>query len=331
MPAQVASPHHQHPNPQSEGDFIAADAVTTLDDLLYYRYGFSLKESPYTGIPSSVTEAERHTIRSWTEVCRAVGGQRLESSAKHRNAIQDFLSILAGAPDPFKDVPGKYWDLSSSGLNPIAKLDKVNISIEEWQVTITNNKQYIIRPRFLHPSRDTSWMLSVDSMTALECIRRGLGPHTIDIANFLISHGVHFRTLERLPNSPKSLTPPVRPCCRYLGYRPVNYSFDLADFAGYEALRDSFLRSQSHGPLALREGGIIARLAREVLPNSSALSGPSSEALNGDRARFIFDDEIYMDDDFSDDELRLICGTYALDDAHAGNKYSFISTNLLLI
>src|ERR1700675_2985046 len=31
-------------NPQSEGDFIAADAVTTLDELLYYRYGFSLKE-----------------------------------------------------------------------------------------------------------------------------------------------------------------------------------------------------------------------------------------------------------------------------------------------
>ena len=82
----------------------------------------------------------------------------------------------------------------------------------------------------------------------------------------------------------------------------------------------------------MREGGIIARLAREVLPNSNALSGPSSEALKGDRARFICDDEIYVDDDFSDDELRLICGTYALDDANAGgNEYSFLSTNLLLI
>ena len=92
----------------------------------------------------------------------------------------------------------------------------------------------------------------------LECIPQGLGPHTIDIVNFLISHGVHFCALQHIPNSPTSKEPPVRPQCQYLGYRPVSYFFDLADFVGYEALHDSFLRSQSHGPLALCEGGIIA-------------------------------------------------------------------------
>jgi len=298
--------------------------VTTLDDLLYYRYGFSLNESPYTGIPSSVTE--RRTFRSWTEVCRTVGGQQLEASAVDpvdRRAIEDFLSILAGSPDPFIDVPGKYWDLSPSGHSPIVDLDKVFISIEERQFTV--GKRYIIRPRFLHPSRDTSWLLSVDPMTALECIRRGLGPHTIDIANSLISHGVHFRTLQHIPNSSNSEQLPVRPHCRYLGYRSVDYSFDLADFAGYEALRDSFLRSQSHGPLALREGGIVARLAREVLPNSNALSGPSSDALSGHRARYICGDEIYVDDSFLEVELGLICGTYVLGNAKAkgGNEIFF--------
>jgi hypothetical protein len=328
----------QQPNVQPEGDSISSDEededpydasrkdvlnaysfgpldleqmpTTTLDDLLYYRYGFSLKELPYTGIPSSVTEDKSRSFRSWTEVCRAVGGQQLESSVPKddRIPIQDFLSILAGSPDPFKDVPGKYWDLSPSGQNPILDLDKVFISIEERQFTC--GKHYIIRPRFLHPSRDTSWLLSVDSMAALECIRRGLGPHTVDIANFLISYGVHFRTLQHISDSPDSKNPPVRPRCRYLGYRSADYSFDLADYAGYEALRDSFLRSQPHGPLALREGGIIARLAREVLPNSNALSGPSSDALNGHRARFIYGDEIYVDDRFLEEELGLICGTY---------------------
>jgi hypothetical protein len=159
----------------------------------------------------------------------------------------------------------------------------------------------------------------------LECIRRGLGPHTIDIANFLISHGVHFRTLQRIPNSPTSEKPPVHPHCRYLGYRSDGYSFDLADFAGYATLRDSFLRSQSHGPLALREGGIIARLAREVLSNSSGLSGPSSEALSGHRARFICGDEIYVDDNFLEAELGLICGTYVLSKKAGGNEFSFFS------
>ena len=84
----------------------------------------------------------------------------------------------------------------------------------------------------------------------------------------------------------------------------------------YIGIRDSFLRSQPHGPLALREGGIIARLAREVLPNWNALSGPSSKALGGHSARSVFDDkirpEIYVEDEFSEAELRLICGTYAL-------------------
>ena len=103
--------------------------------------------------------------------------------------------------------------------------------------------------------------------------------------------------------------------------------FDLADFVGYEALHDSFLRSQSHGPLALCEGGIIAWLAREVLPNSYALSGPSSEALNGHHAQFICDDKIYVDDDFLDVELGLICSTYVLGNTNAGgNEYSFLST-----
>ena len=75
-------------------------------------------------------------------------------------------------------------------------------------------------------------------------------------------------------------------------------------------LRDSFLRSQPHGPLALREGGIIARLAREVLPNSTALSGPSSEALSGCHARFISNGEIYVEDEFLKAKFGLICGTY---------------------
>jgi len=342
-PAQVAIYDLQHPDPQFKGDFVGADEledgenpydasrqdvlnaysfaplnlepmpITTLDDLLYYRYGFSLNERYYTGIPSSFN-AGTYTFRSWPEICRAVGGQDLESSVLNRAAIEDFLSILAACRNPFKDVPGKYWDLSPLGQNPIADLSRVYISIDER----ASGKFFILpHPRFLHADRDTSWFLSVDSMTALECIRRGLGPHTIDIANFFITHGIRFRTYQCIPNSPNSNIPPVRPQCRYLGYRSLNYSFDLADFAGYEVLRDSFLRSQPHGPLALREGGIIARLAREVLPNSNALSGPSSEALGGHCACLVCDDDkIYVEDEFSDAELRLICGTYVLGDAH---------------
>jgi len=353
MAVEVAPRDLQHPSSQPEGDVIGVDEddedpydasrrdvlsaysfaaldleqmpFTTLNDLLYYRYGFSLNELPYTGIPPS-TKVITKTFRNWQEVCRAVGGQQLETSVVNGGAIQDFLSILVSSADPFEEVPGKYWDLSPFGKDPIVSLNKVFIWIEEKR--FGDKIFYIIHPRFLHPSRDSSWSISVDSMTALECIRRGLGPHTIDIANFLISHGVRFHALERVQSFPISEKPPDRPHCRYLGHRPAGYSFDLADFAGYEALRDSFLRSQSHGPLALREGGIIARLAREVLPNSNALSGPTSEALNGHRARFICnnDSEIYVADNFLDAELGLICGTYLLGThGKGGNGYHFLN------
>jgi hypothetical protein len=304
----------------------------TLEDLLYYRYGFSLKESPYTGIPSSITIAKTESFSKCIDVSRTVGNQHLEYSVAtvdHRTAIEDFFSILVECADPFNDVPGKYWDLSPSGRLPIVDLKKVFINVEERQFTdgCKTSKHYIIRPRFLHPSQDTSWFISVNSMTALECIRRGLGPHTLNIANFCVSHGVRFHALQLIPNSPNLGQLPVRPHHRYLGYRPVGHTFDMNDFEGYELLRNSFLRGQSHAPLALRQGGIIARLAREVLPNSSALSGPSSEALSGHGARFIYNNEIYVEDCFSEAELGLICGTYEQYDPRArGNDFIFFSS-----
>ena len=325
----------QHPNPHSEGDddedlydvsrqdvltaysFVALDPepmpIIQLDDLLYYRYGFSLNERPYQPLTSGVSY-----FGSWTQVCRSVGGQGLESSALNADAVDDFLSILARSEKPFKDVPGKYWDLSPLGSKPLVDLTKVFISVK--RMDFAGGPQYLISPleRFLHPERDGDWILSVDPMTALECIRRGLGPHTVDVANFLIMHGVCFGALRRIREFP--LDPPVRPDCRSLGRRSVEHQFDLADFAAYEASRESFLRSQPHGPLALRAGGIIARLAREVLPNTNALSGPSDDALHGRHARFVCRDEVYVDDTFLESERRLICGSYDIPVANPGKR-----------
>ena len=233
----------------------------------------------------------------------------MESLALNADAIQDFLSILVKSKNPFKDVPGKYWDLSPLGLEPLVDLTKV-LSIKKKD--FANGPQYLISPlkRFLHPERDAGWILSVDPMTALECIRRGLGPHIVDVANFLTMHGVRFNALRRIREF--HLNPPARLDCQSLGHRSVNHHFDLADFAGYEASRESFLCSQPHGPLALRQGEIIARLAREVLPHTNALSGPSDDALDGHHARFVCGDEVYVDDEFLDSELRLICGSYEI-------------------
>ncbi len=105
-------------------------------------------------------------------------------------------------------------------------------------------------------------MLAVDALTALECICHGLEPHTIDIANHFIDHGVTFSTFSYLP--PSTQIPKCGPQqCRLLGRHPKGYTFNLADYAAYITLRDSYLCLNPHSQAALCMGGIVACLAQE--------------------------------------------------------------------
>jgi len=103
-------------------------------------------------------------------------------------------------------VPDKFWDLdleSPLSLNELKRF--INIEARELEGTTW----FLLHPIGLHPSRNTSWVLAVDAMTALECIRRQIGPHNLDIANFLVDHGITFMTLDLLPKV--SIPPKVGP------------------------------------------------------------------------------------------------------------------------
>ncbi|KAF8960572.1 hypothetical protein BDZ97DRAFT_1616205, partial [Flammula alnicola] len=95
-----------------------------------------------------------------------------------------------------------------------------------------------------------------------------------------------------------------------VGSRPAKYKFDLADFAAYETLRDSFLLARPQGHRALCYGGIIARLARETLPNSVVFPGPSQSALQGNYEAFTDHVGSLVDDTLPEDVLDFICGAY---------------------
>jgi len=79
----------------------------SLEDYVYYRFGFRLNENPYTGVLSSASSA---TFRDWLEVRRALGCQQLDVSASCQKPLQDFLECLLSA-DPLRVVPAKFWDL----------------------------------------------------------------------------------------------------------------------------------------------------------------------------------------------------------------------------
>jgi hypothetical protein len=277
-----------------------------IEDLVYYRYGFTLSESPYE--PAQNVPV---VLKHWSTVCCAVGGQRLISSAKeNQEPIMDFLNTLLSVDQPWHDVPARYWDLSPWNNDCLNKLTS-HFRIE-LKFFVGKDPLCLLHPRGIDPSKCPSWILAVSPMTALECIRRGLGPDPCTVAQYLVENGMAFRTLRRLESRPQTFAQQrsTRPT---LGKRTVHHKFDLADFATYETLKESYLCSHENARRALSFGGITARLAREVLDFSLILRGPSEAALEGKQDVLISGEEVFVDDSLSVEVLDFICGTYERD------------------
>ncbi len=86
----------------------------------------------------------------------------------------------------------------------------------------------------------------------------------------------------------------------------------MEDFNAYVHRRDSLLRTP-RGRVALLKGGIVWRLAVEVIGVDECLDGPSVETLVHRRGLvYPTDDPSFdlCDDDLSTVELDIICGVY---------------------
>jgi hypothetical protein len=293
----------------------------SLEELLYFRYGYSLDEELNEPMPSfSQHKSER--FNTWTKICRSVGGQAFESSAATSNfdSIREFLVALeTSGHQPLHGVPAKFWDLSPWNSNPLGRArpgqPSSNICIEVKH--FGNMTLCLLHPRISEGVEDVtaSWQVAVSPMTALECFRRNLGPCRNDIVNYLLARGMEFYTLQTVEVLPPP-TPVLQPLLRH---RPTGYVFDHADFLAYESSRDSFLQSHhSYARRALCEGGIIARLARESMSNTLVFQGPSEEALEGKCSIFASPDGIMVDDHLPQDVKDLICGTYIVKTGSGG-------------
>ena len=286
----------------------------SLEELLYFRYGYSHDEVLDQPMPSfSQHNSER--FNTWTKICRSVGGQVFESSAATNfDSIQEFLVALqTSGHQPLHRVPAKFWDLSPWNNNSLSRVaSDICIEVKHFGDEVF----CLLHPRISEEVNDvtTSWQVAVSPMTALECIRQNLGPCHNVIVNYLLAHGMEFHTLQTVEvlQSPTPLSqPPLR-------HRPTGYVFDQADFLAYESSRDLFLQSHPYARHALCEGGIIARLARESMSDTLVFQGPSEEALEGKCSVFAFNDRIMVDDYLSQEIKDLICGTYTVKTGSGG-------------
>ncbi|KAF8876128.1 hypothetical protein CPB84DRAFT_1853052 [Gymnopilus junonius] len=97
-------------------------------------------------------------------------------------------------------------------------------------------------------------------------------------------------------------------------YRFTNYKFTFHDFEAV-MLNCQAVLSSPQGRAAVLQGGIIGCIAREYLSMDSALEGPSVE-VTAHRAGFIAPSGAhglsYCDDELTQNEIAIICGTYTL-------------------
>jgi hypothetical protein len=286
----------------------------TLEDLAYYRFGFV---NPIGTVNEPGNKPAWKTVQKWLGMAWQTGSS--DPSKGVDRSVHIFFGYLSSASSP-TDIPTELYDIL-----------QVDADVRQpWNIRVRHeiyfDKQfYIVTPRSPGNSEQTQIELLLSSAASVvEIIRRRWGPDPAKIGYELLKRGIPFNTCIRGP-CPTQLQRQIQSHYGGLGYRPQNYRPDYIDYKAYECLRNQFLLSP-RGRAAMLAGGIVARLAREVVRLEGVCIGPSDGVLE---SGICFWDgkqssAAYWDDKLTEDESDLICGVYRVDTGQSGFKLSFI-------
>lgn len=267
-----------------------------IDVVLRSRYGFCGRPGP--SIPDS--ESWRFVRKTLSDVVSPWPW------LEYQGQVYAFVSAAIA-----NDVPPHLWDLDPASETPIMFF---NDDMVVERVTKGPQTLYRILPRRLLITGDPLWDLVVpDAITGVECLRRSHSSISkAGLMRFFAETGRPFST--RMSIHPPPMTPRSG---RYRGYltpapgeRHATYVPDVLDYQGYERDRSAFLLSH-RASAAIKEGGIVWRLAIEHLRFNELLEGPVDLPL----AMYeCFDGESVggWDDQLMEDELDLMCGVYRI-------------------
>lgn len=203
-----------------------------------------------------------------------------------------------------------HFDIAS-GNTPL-NFDK--FQIERVLATTLSGETF---PRYVvgilgKPLRDQWWVIVVEAATLLLILRN---PWTgiMDTARNLARRGIRFHTARYCPAGtvPSNDNPDCPP--HPLGTLTESSKFSATSYKLYEEIRDDFLRGP-RGHLALKMGGVIARLASGVANVKAAASGPKrgDEAmLRGEIVGVAASGEVLIDDRIEPWEVDKVLGRYA--------------------
>jgi hypothetical protein len=312
-------------SPGATAELPPANEVEPLHEFLYYRYGYTASESIHSDHISVSGAFDGTTpFKDCSHILHTIGAQLVWTSEEKQAPLKAFLSALVDSDTPLRHVPARFWDLGATNAKSLTKLlPRIRIQVKRF----TSGTQYLIRPfRCTTSAEDVPWVIAVSPMTALELIRRDRASDPKAIALYLLGRGFTFRTLQpvlpiRPPLHLPSSTAPL------YGTRQIEYAFDAKDWRSYENLRNSYILSHSRFRSATSSNSLIIRIMKDVLGAgfiNSVLAGPTQAALEGKQAIFELDTDVMVDDDLSDFDLDLVCGTYEIKTGKGGSPVSLI-------
>src|SRR5271154_548212 len=270
------------------GSFQNVIVSDKLEDIFWDWYGLSI------GSHSGPVDDNQ-----WNKTLKVLGSTSTYFPSHLRTSIIAFVNYMT---QPGTSLPPPSCDISHPEGHMIISQSNINII-----PFILNGKvAYHIVGKSNEPADNNfGWRLIVHSpVVALRCARVRWGPCICCVANKLVIRGIAYNTIS--PKDHRYLSQNHLPY--KLGVRKANFRPNSSDYVEYELMRDTFLR-EPHARAALLMGGIVWRLAIEVLGPVPATNGPSfhSHGLDAESSY-----GSVVDDMLSDDEVNLICGVYKI-------------------
>jgi hypothetical protein len=167
-----------------------------------------------------------------------------------------------------------------------------------------------LEPRLRSDHGDAPWIVAVKSAaTALECLRQRWAESRRSLARELLVRGIPFSTFTDV--EPRTTSMRSSLSCRHAP-REAGYKPDQHDYRQYEAELKTFLLKEGKARAAFLRGGLLWRLAREVLGtelDEQVLLGPSAGGnTHVNRVKLTPRGTPLWDDSLSDAEVDFICG-----------------------
>lgn len=281
----------------------SASPDSQLLDILRLLYGFVPLLPLPDRAPGECTPVERCNTLAITGILGAQHNPALLKTPIAHLCI-NFLRHFWQVP-PIKP-PTESWDLHPS--NRLFAMTSLRIHTIQ---TLTSSSGECLYMFDFGDLLTVPWKLTVHSASVALLICRL--PDSLvderDIVTYLLENGIKFRTMRQsqdLASAPQEFHAPVPAHIRVATdqFTSIDYEFYKQDIAA--------LLKQRHGRAALLGGGLLWRIAKDILSFSEALEGPVARYPAGQTMFSAVDSKgtEYVDDELTQDERNLLCRLY---------------------